>query len=91
MAEPGSQRGDRVPAGELPITGYTTFAGRWGCEFTRAERLSRAVLPPGVSSLTLQFGIENLTNRLYRDLFETVPQPGREFRFAVDFNFGVER
>jgi hypothetical protein len=48
-------------------------------------------LPPGVSSILFHFAIENLANRLYRGLFETVPQPGREFRFAVDFNLGKER
>ena len=83
--------GTRVPAGARPISGFTTFAWRWGSELTRAERFARAILPPGVSSIHLQFGIENLTNRLYRGIFETVPQPGREFRFALDFNFGVER
>ncbi len=83
--------GNRVPPGEIPITGYTSLAWRWGTKLTRAEWLSRAILPPGVSSIDLQFGIENVANRLYRGLFETVPQPGREFRFAVDFNLDAER
>ena len=60
---------DRVAAGENPISGYTVFSWRAGYEFP---------------SITLNVGIENLSNRLYRGLFETVPQPGREFRFALD-------
>jgi hypothetical protein len=80
--------GHRVPANELPVPGYTVFAWRSGYELTRSERWTRVLLPSGVASVSLQCGIENLANRLYRGLFETVPQPGREFRFAVDLNFG---
>ncbi len=81
--------GRRVPAGENAIPGFTVLAWRSGYEFSRSERATGALLPRGVSSINLQFGIENLANRLYRGLFETVPQPGREYRFALNFNFGA--
>ena len=78
--------GGRVPLGERPISGFTTLAWRWGYELSRSERGLGARLPGGVSSINFHFGIENLTNRLYRGLFELVPQPGRELRFGMDLN-----
>jgi len=81
---------DHVAIGERPISGYTTMAWRGGYELTHGERGLGARLPGGVSSINFHLGIENLTNRLYRGLFESlvqpVPQPGRELRFGMTLN-----
>lgn len=36
--------------------------------------------------VTFSFGIDNLTNRLYFDPFQTAPAPGRSFNFGVAFD-----
>ncbi|MGH9858480.1 MAG: TonB-dependent receptor [Candidatus Acidiferrales bacterium] len=78
---------DRVPAGAQPVQGFTAHAVRWGYELARSEHGWGARLPSGLSSINFHFGIENVTNRLYRNLFEAVPEPGRSFRFGMDINF----
>lgn len=78
--------GGCIPVGDRPISAFTILAWRWGYEIGRGERGLGTVLPAGVSSINFHFGIENLTNRLYRGLFEPIPQPGREWRFGLDLN-----
>lgn len=78
---------DRVPTGAQPLQGFTAHAVRWGYELARSEHGLGARLPSGLSSINFHFGIENVANRLYRNLFEAVPQPGRSFRFGMDIHF----
>ncbi len=77
---------DRVPLGVSPILAYTVFTWRGGYEMVRGERGIGALLPRGIASINFHAGIENLGNRMYRGLFETVPQPGRDLRFGIDLN-----
>lgn len=77
---------ERVPAGFNPIPASTVFTWRGGYELVRGERGLGALLPRGIASVNFHASIENLANRLYRGLFETVPQPGRDFRFGIDLN-----
>ncbi|MBI1357850.1 MAG: TonB-dependent receptor [Acidobacteria bacterium] len=83
VAVPGSQR---VPEGFTPIKAYTVFTWRAGYELIRGESGLGAHLPAGVSSVNLYAGLENLGGRTYYGLFETVPQPGRDFRFGVELS-----
>lgn len=78
---------DRVPPGFQPLSGFTVYGWRWGYEAVRGERGMGMLLPRGLSMLNFHFAFENFTNHLYRELFETVPQPGRSFRFGFDFTF----
>ncbi|MCB9386085.1 MAG: TonB-dependent receptor [Bryobacterales bacterium] len=77
---------DRVPTGFTPIRAYTTFTWRGGYEMVRGELGIGSKLPPGISSLNLYAGLDNVGNRTYFGLFETVPQPGRDFRFGIDIH-----
>ncbi len=79
--------GDRVPPGSLPLSGYTVYSILWGYEVERGERGLGAVLPRGFSGMSFHFGFENVTNKLYNNLFDTVPEPGRGFRFGTRFHF----
>ncbi|MCL6480659.1 MAG: TonB-dependent receptor [Firmicutes bacterium] len=76
----------RVPAGQSPIAAFTVFGWRAGYELVREETPARFLLPPGFRSVHLNLAVENLGNRLYQNLFETVPEPGRSFRFGVRFD-----
>lgn len=78
---------DRVPAGLLPLSGFTVHAWRWGYEMMRGEQGLGERLPQGLAGVNFHFGFENVTDKLYRGLFETVPQPGRSLRFGLEFNF----
>lgn len=78
---------DRVPTGFQPIQAFTVHAVRWGYELTRGEHGLGAHLPRGLSAISFHFGLENVGNRLYQNLFETVPEPGRSFRFGMDISF----
>ena len=78
---------DRVPAGATPIRGYTTFGWRTGYNLVRGERGLAARLPAGISAINFHAGMENVGNRTYFGLFETVHQPGRDFRFGIDLIF----
>ncbi len=80
----------RVPAGQPPIAAFTVFGWRAGYELLREESLASFLLPPGFRSVRFHFAVENLGNRLYTNLFETVPEPGRNFRFGVLFELGTE-
>jgi hemoglobin/transferrin/lactoferrin receptor protein len=79
--------GDRVPPGYLPLSGFAAHSFRAGYESSRGEKGIGALLPRGLAAVNLHLGIENLGNRHYRNLFESVPQPGRSFRFGLDFQF----
>ncbi len=78
---------DRVPTGAQPVQGFTVHAVRWGYELAREEHGLGAHLPRGLSGINFHFGVENVGDRLYRNLFETVPEPGRSFRFGMDIHF----
>ncbi len=78
---------DRVPPGFLPVSGFTAFSFRTGYQALRGERGLGTLLPRGLASVNFHMGIDNLANRVYRNLFETVPQPARGYRFGLDFNF----
>ncbi|MGH9863446.1 MAG: TonB-dependent receptor [Candidatus Acidiferrales bacterium] len=77
---------DRVPPGQLPVSGFTVHGWRWGYESVRGERGLGARLPAGVASVNFHFGLENVTDHLYRGLFELVPEPARSFRFGMELN-----
>ena len=76
---------DRVAAGLSPLRGFTVFSLRGGWEIFHRE--ASRFLPSGVRSIHLTCGIENLGNRAYRELFNDVVEPGRDFRLGVDFSF----
>lgn len=78
---------DRVPTGAQPVQGFAVHALRWGYELAREEHGLGAHLPRGLSGVNFHFGVENVGDRLYRNLFETVPEPGRSFRFGMDIRF----
>lgn len=82
---------DRIPAGFTPLQGYTVFAWRFGYEVVRGERGLGTHLPRGFAGMSFYAGIENLGNRLYNNLFDTVPEPGRTFRGGVRFHFDSSR
>lgn len=77
----------RVPPGQPPIAAFTVFSWRTGYELVRDESPAAALVPPGFRAVSFQFGVENLADRLYQNLFETVPEPGRSFRFGVQLDF----
>lgn len=77
---------DRVPPGVSPISGFTVHTWRSGYEVLRGEAGLGRLVPAYVASVNLHFSVDNLAGRLYRGLFETVPQPGRDFRFGLDLN-----
>jgi len=77
---------NRVPPGFNPIPGFTVFTWRTGYEVTRSEQGVGALLPRGIASINVFAAMENFTNRTYRGLFETVPQPGRDFRLQINLN-----
>ncbi|MCI0717415.1 MAG: TonB-dependent receptor, partial [Acidobacteria bacterium] len=78
---------DRVPTGFQPLQGFTVHAVRWGYELARGEQGLGVHLPRGLRAINFHFGVENVGNRLYQNLFETVPEPGRSFRFGMDISF----
>jgi TonB-dependent heme/hemoglobin receptor len=79
--------GDRVPLGSPPLSGYTTYSVLWGYEVERGEHGLGALLPRGFAGTSFYFGFENITDKLYTNLFDTVPEPGRGFRFGTRFHF----
>jgi hemoglobin/transferrin/lactoferrin receptor protein len=78
---------NRVPPRQPPIAAFTVFSCRAGYELVRDESPVAALVPPGFRAINFFFGIENLGDRLYQNLFETVPEPGRSFRFGVQLDF----
>ncbi len=77
---------DNVAPGLLPISGFTVHSWRWGYEVVHGEGPLGGRLPKGLAGLNFHFAFENATNKLYRGLFETVPQPGRSLRFGLELN-----
>lgn len=78
---------DRVPPGFGPLVGFATFAFRGGHEVSRETPLG-SWLPSGIKSASLNFAVENLADRNYRGLFESVPEPGRTLRVGIALNLG---
>lgn len=78
---------NRVPTGFNPIRAYTVWNWRAGYELVRGEYGLAAHMPAGLSSVNIYAGLENLGGRTYFGLFETVPQPGRDFRIGMDLSF----
>lgn len=75
---------DRAPPGQTPIRGFATFGWRSGYELVRGEYGLGRKLPKGISSVRVYGGVENVGNRTYFGLFESVPQPGQDVRFGMD-------
>ena len=76
---------DRVPPGFDPLQGFSMFSLRGGCELVRGDRAR--LFARGLKSVALRFGFENLGNRVYRELFNSVPEVGRHVRVGLDFTF----
>lgn len=79
----------RVPPSAQTLEGFTVLGWRWGYELVRGEHGSGVYLPRGITSVNFHFALENVTNKLYRGLFETVPEPGRSFRIGLDLTFDI--
>ena len=75
----------RVPPEFDPLQGFSMFSLRGGCELVRGDRAR--LFARGLKSVALRFGFENLGNRVYRELFNSVPEAGRHARVGLDFTF----
>jgi hemoglobin/transferrin/lactoferrin receptor protein len=75
----------RVPPELDPLQGFSMFSLRGGCELVRGDRTR--LFSRGLKSVALRFGIENLGDRVYRELFNSVPEAGRHARVGLDFTF----
>jgi len=76
---------NRVAPGLQPLQGFAVFGFRAGWEIFHHE--DSRFLPKGVKSVGLRCAIENIGNRAYRELFNNVVEPSRDYRLGLDFSF----
>ncbi len=67
---------------EIKIDGFSIFNLKCSIDLSK---LNFGILE--LEGVRLNAGIENLTNRYYTEPFNTVPSPGRSFKFSLEFKF----
>ncbi len=67
---------------EIKIEGFTVFNLRSSLNLSEIDLKFFKL-----DGARMNFGIENLTNRYYTEPFNTVPNPGRTFKFSLELKF----
>ncbi len=67
---------------EIKIEGFSVFNLRSSLDLSMVNLWFLKL-----DGVRVNAGIENLTNRYYTEPFNTVPNPGRTFKFSVEFRF----
>ncbi len=80
----------RVEPNDISFAGITTygyFAAYKGIRKHSIRGGANVFSGDDGSRMTVTVGVENLTNRLYFQLFQPAPSPGRSFSFGVTYDF----
>lgn len=76
--------GDRVPPGQPLLSGFSTFAVQG--EFRLFDEFGFFPGAPGMPG-RLNIRVENLSDKLFRELFNSVPAPGLNVKVSLAWDF----